>query len=204
MQTDVLCSCIVILQNAVNIVQAAFCVFLKSFPDRNLYLSSSLSVTVLWAIFSSFALILDVSILNVGLLGVSLVSLLDYLYLWTLQYPELPKLGLPCCGAFMCLLLQMTLSGRLRLTLKGLNVKNVNFFLCNKLNKASLEGSRRLSKEGKKHPSELSFFPLYRLGSDEANLRRSAVERSAVSRPSGPQRSVSVSSGNRKITWLKP
>ncbi|KAM7443366.1 Rho-associated protein kinase 2 [Porites harrisoni] len=39
-----------------------------------------------------------------------------------------------------------------------------------------------------------------RLGSDEANLRRSAVERSAASRPSGPQRSVSVSSGNRKIT----
>lgn len=39
-----------------------------------------------------------------------------------------------------------------------------------------------------------------RLGSDEANLRRSVVERSAVSRPSGPQRSVSVSSGNRKIT----
>ena len=78
--------------------------------------------------------------------------------------------------------------------------KCFNFFLCNKLNKASLEGSRRLSKEGEKHPSELSFFPLYRLGSDEANLRRSAVERSAVSRPSGPQRSVSVSSGNRKIT----
>ena len=79
--------------------------------------------------------------------------------------------------------------------------KRFNFFLCNKLNKASLEGSRRFSKEGKKHPSELlSFFPLCRLGNDEANLRRSAVERSAVSRPAGPQRSVSVSSGNRKIT----
>ncbi|XP_073258725.1 rho-associated protein kinase 1-like isoform X2 [Porites lutea] len=39
-----------------------------------------------------------------------------------------------------------------------------------------------------------------RLGSDEANLRRSVAERSAASRPSGPQRSVSVSSGNRKIT----
>lgn len=39
-----------------------------------------------------------------------------------------------------------------------------------------------------------------RLGSDEANLRRSVAERSAASRPSGPQRSVSVSAGNRKIT----
>lgn len=78
--------------------------------------------------------------------------------------------------------------------------KCFNFFLCDKLNKASLEGSRRLSKEGKKHPSELSFFPLCRLGNDEANLRRSVAERSAVSRPAGPQRSVSVSSGNRKIT----
>lgn len=39
-----------------------------------------------------------------------------------------------------------------------------------------------------------------RLGSDEANLRRSVAERSAASRPAGPQRSVSVSSGNRKIT----
>lgn len=44
MQTDILCSCIDVLQKAVNIVQAAFCVFLKSFPGRNLYLSSSLSV----------------------------------------------------------------------------------------------------------------------------------------------------------------
>ena len=47
MQTDILCSCIDVLQKAVNIVQAAFCVFLKSFPDRNLYLSSSLSLRVL-------------------------------------------------------------------------------------------------------------------------------------------------------------
>jgi len=40
-----------------------------------------------------------------------------------------------------------------------------------------------------------------RLGSDEANLRRSVAERSAASRPSGPVRSVSVSAGqNRKIT----
>lgn len=37
-------------------------------------------------------------------------------------------------------------------------------------------------------------------GTEEANMRRNMSERSAASRPSGPQRSVSVSSGNRKIT----
>lgn len=37
-------------------------------------------------------------------------------------------------------------------------------------------------------------------GTEEANMRRNVAERSAASRPGGPQRSVSVSSGNRKIT----
>lgn len=37
-------------------------------------------------------------------------------------------------------------------------------------------------------------------GSEEANIRRNVSERSAASRPVGPQRSVSVSAGNRKIT----
>lgn len=40
-----------------------------------------------------------------------------------------------------------------------------------------------------------------RLGADEANMRRNMADRSAASRPGGPQRSVSVSAGqNRKIT----
>ncbi|XP_078360692.1 rho-associated protein kinase 2-like isoform X2 [Oculina patagonica] len=39
-----------------------------------------------------------------------------------------------------------------------------------------------------------------RLGSEEANMRRNVAERNAASRPVGPVRSVSVSSGNRKIT----
>lgn len=43
-------------------------------------------------------------------------------------------------------------------------------------------------------------FRVFRLGADEANMRR-IVDRSAASRPGGPQRSVSVSAGqNRKIT----
>lgn len=42
--------------------------------------------------------------------------------------------------------------------------------------------------------------PSVRLGTEEANMRRNMAERSAASRPGGTQRSVSVSSGNRKIT----
>ena len=43
---------------------------------------------------------------------------------------------------------------------------------------------------------------VYRLGNEEANLRRSVAERAAAARSVGPQRSVSVSAGghNRKIT----
>lgn len=51
------------------------------------------------------------------------------------------------------------------------------------------------------HQFFFCFFP--RLGTEEANMRRNMAERSAASRPGGTQRSVSVSSGNRKITWLK-
>ena len=44
-------------------------------------------------------------------------------------------------------------------------------------------------------------FRVFRLGAEEANMRRNMAERSAASRPGGPQRSVSVSAGqNRKIT----
>lgn len=46
--------------------------------------------------------------------------------------------------------------------------------------------------------------PSVRLSVEEANARRSMAERSG-GRPSGPQRSVSMSVGqNRKITWFSP
>ena len=150
MQTDLLCSCIDVLQKAVHIVQTAFCVFLKSFPDRNLYLSSSLSVWVLWAIFSSFALILDVSILNVDCWGVfgffvGLAILVD------IAVPRVTQAwgtrGAGRSRVFCC-------RWRCRDACDSLYKDKMWKMFCDKLNKASLEGSRRLSKEGKKQVNQ--------------------------------------------------